>query len=410
MTKFSLALAAALLAALASAGPLAAQAAFSALARVLPEQSFSADRGDALTVEIALTQGVPYRVYILDAPRRLVVDFREVSWQGMRPARLTASALVDRAALGQVPGGWSRMVLGLTRPLALKTAEMKSDPAAGTAKLALRLAPVSAGEFAARAGAPPAPPGAPSLPPAAPARTPRDPAAPLVVMLDPGHGGIDTGARAETLKEADLTLTFARELKERLVRTGRFKVFLTRDDDVFVPLETRVSLAHQQRADLFISLHADALAAGRASGATVYTLSDTATDIASQKLAERHNRQDLLVGLDLSAQDDTVALVLMDLARLDTAPRSENLAEALVRGIGDSGTRLSSRPNRGSGFSVLKSPDIPSVLIELGFLSDARDLEDLQSARWRARLAGGIARALVVWADQDAARAQLLRN
>lgn len=407
--KNPLVLTAALIASLVIAGPLIAQG-LSALARVDPGRSFSVDTRDGLTVEIALTQAVPYRVFTLDTPRRLVVDFREVSWDGLRPAQLEQSSRVRKAAMGQVPGGWSRLVLELAGPLALDTAQMKTDPTEGTATVALRLTPVSAAAFAAKAGAPALDPTVRPTATATVQLPPKDPTAPLVVVLDPGHGGVDIGAQVRGLKEADLTLTFARELKEILLRTGRFKVLLTRDEDTFVPLETRVSFANQQRADLFISLHADVLAAGNASGATVYTLSDTATDAASEKLAERHNRQDLLVGLDLSATDDTVARVLMDLARVDTGPRAENLADALVAGIGGAGVRLSSRPRRASGFSVLKSPDIPSVLIELGFLSDARDLQDLKSPQWRGQLAQGIRRALELWADHDAARAQLLRN
>jgi len=204
-------------------------------------------------------------------------------------------------------------------------------------------------------------------------------------------------------------LTFARELREVLVRAG-FEVVLTREDDVFVSLERRVARAHRARADLFISLHADSLAAGVAHGATVYTLSESASDAASAALAERHNRADLLAGLDLGGTDDVVADVLMDLARLDTQPRAEALARAMVDGIASATGHVNSRPLRSAGFSVLKAADIPSVLLEAGFLSTPEDLERLTDPDWRARLARGVRDGVRAWAAADAAEAALRRR
>ncbi|MBV1903264.1 MAG: N-acetylmuramoyl-L-alanine amidase, partial [Marinosulfonomonas sp.] len=187
------------------------------------------------------------------------------------------------------------------------------------------------------------------------------------------------------------------------------RVVLTRDGDVFVPLEMRVSIARQAGADVFISLHADALVAGRASGATIYTLSEQASDLASQKLAERHNRADLLAGIDLSSQDDVIVGVLMDMARTETAHRSDRLADALVDGLTQTVT-THKRPRLSAGFSVLKAPDIPSVLVELGFLSSPRDRKNLSDPKWRLRAATGIKNALINWAREDAAQALLLRK
>lgn len=391
------------------AAPAAAQQ-FSALARVDPDRTLSVDDGGGLALDVALTQAVPYRVFTLNDPMRVILDFREVTWDGLKPARLERAGAVQSAALGRIAGGWSRMVLTLARPLAVDTAGMATNPTEGTATVQLRLSETTPEAFALAARPPKGATDDARRALAATRPQRPGPGDTLTVVLDPGHGGVDVGAVAGDLQEADLTLTFARELKETLLRTGRYRVLLTRNEDRFVPLETRVAFANQSGADLFISLHADTIAEGRASGATVYTLSATATDIASEKLAERHNRKDLLVGLDLSAQDDTVARVLMDIARLDTAPRSENLAAAIVQGIEGAGARISNRPRRSSGFSVLKSPDIPSVLIELGFLSDKRDLRDLTSAEWRQRMTSGIRTAIGKWADQDAARAEHLRN
>jgi N-acetylmuramoyl-L-alanine amidase len=229
------------------------------------------------------------------------------------------------------------------------------------------------------------------------------------VVLDPGHGGVDPGAERDGVREADLMLTFARELKEVLRRAG-MQVVMTRDADVFVPLETRITVARAAQADLLLSLHADALAEGRATGATVYTLSETASDTASAKLAERHDRADLLAGVDLTRHDDVIADVLMDLARLESTPRSDHLADAVVEGLRQSVGGLHKRPRLSAGFSVLKSPDIPSVLVELGFLSSDRDRARLTDPDWRRRAAEGIRDALQAWAVEDAAEAALLRR
>lgn len=204
-------------------------------------------------------------------------------------------------------------------------------------------------------------------------------------------------------------LTFARELKEGLLRVGFFDVVLTRDADVFVPLETRLSIARAAKADVFISLHADVVIEGRASGATIYTLSPDAADLASQKLSERHERDDILAGVDLSDQDDVIADVLMDMARVETMHRTDQLADALVQGLIDT-VGMHKRPKLQAGFSVLKAADIPSVLLELGFLSSPRDRERLLDPEWRAKAVTGIRIALQAWAVEDAADALLLRQ
>lgn len=212
------------------------------------------------------------------------------------------------------------------------------------------------------------------------------------------------------MAEKDMMLIFALELKEVLVRAGGFEVVLTREDDSFVSLERRVAIAHRMRADLFLSLHADALHEGRAHGATVYTLSDSASDEASAALAERHNRADMLAGIDLHGKDDVVADVLMDLARMETQPRAERLADEIRAAIGDKGLPLHSRPLRHAGFSVLKSPDIPSALLELGFMSSPRDLANLTDPAWRASMAEALRDGLEAWRDRDAAAADLVRQ
>ena len=172
-----------------------------------------------------------------------------------------------------------------------------------------------------------------------------------------------------------------------------------------MPLESRISVAHQLGAQVFVSLHADALSEGQAVGATVYTLAEEASDKASATLAERHNRDDLLAGIDLSHQDDLVAEVLMDMARTETRPRTERLAGALVAAITGAGIKMHRHPQQEASFSVLKSPDIPSILLELGFLSSASDMARLSDRDWRFRTAEAVRDGLKAWAADDAARA-----
>ena len=350
-------------------------------------------------ITLAISQPVAWRVRVLDAPPRLVLDVREVDWTGVTGLAL-ASPRVKAIRAGVFRPGWSRLVLELSGAQTVSLAEMVTSDTG--AVIRLHLTPTDEASFARAAALPEpagwaAPDAATLTPPVAKG------AGPVVVVLDPGHGGIDPGAERDGLSEAALMLTFARELKEALVRDGRFRVVMTRDDDVFVPLETRISLARDAGADLFLSLHADALAEGEAQGATVYTLSAEASDEASATLAERHDRDDLLAGIDLTDQDDLVAGVLMDMARTETTPRTDRLADALVAAIKAAEIRMHRHPRQSAGFSVLKSPDIPSVLLEVGFLSSARDLKRIGDPKWRATMIGAIVKGLGLWADADKA-------
>ena len=383
---------------------------FSALARVDMASSQIRDRGDALSVELGLTQGVPWRIFTLDGPPRAVLDFREVDWQGVDKVALMNSDGVTDLRYGTFRPGWSRLVIDLARPMALDRAGLKVDDGSGAAQLSARFVPASPERFAAVSGMPPDDP-LWALPegdmlPRPRARTD----GPLVVVIDPGHGGIDPGAEREGLVEKDLMLTFARELREALIRATGIDVVLTRNDDSFVSLERRVAIAHERGADLFVSLHADVLPEGGAKGAVVHLLAETATDEASAKLAERHDRDDLLSGVDLTGKDDVVADVLMDLARLETQPRSTRVANALVDAMRKAEVPVNSHPVRAAGFSVLKAPDIPSVLIELGFLSNPRDRKNLADPAFRTRLAEAIRDGIQAWVVADTAASHLVRQ
>ncbi|MCR8725694.1 N-acetylmuramoyl-L-alanine amidase [Frigidibacter sp. ROC022] len=381
-----------------------------ALAHPVPGQAVVQDRGAGVELSLGLSQGVPWRLFTLADPWRLVLDFSQVDWTGFDAEAFDRSEHVLAVRTGGLGPGWSRMVLELDGPMKVAQAALSGAEPAGPV-LGLSLEPQDAEAFRAAAGVPESarftlPEDA--RPPATPIRR-QDGSRPVMVVLDPGHGGVDPGAEHGGEVEAKLMLTFALELQEVLLRAG-FEVLLTRHDDSFVPLEARVSIARAAGADVFLSLHADAVTEGVAHGATVYTLAENASDSASRKLAERHDREDLLAGVDLTDQDDVIAGVLMDLARLETQPRSERLADALVAGLRRSIGALHKRPRLEADFSVLKAPDIPSVLLELGFLSSARDRKRLTDPAWRARAAAGIRDALLAWAKADAAEARLVRK
>lgn len=378
-----------------------------ALARADSAASVLVDQGDSIAMTLRLSQPVPFRVFSLDEPRRLVVDFAEVDWQSFDAQAFDHSENVTGVRVGGFTPGWSRMVLDLAAPFGLAHAQMSRDETG--AVLMLNLDPMAADEFALGAGTPPE---ARLVRPAARASdtAPRRAFAEggLRVALDPGHGGVDPGAERGGQKEADLMLTFARELQDVLTRAG-LQVILTREADVFVPLETRMTLARQGGADVFLSLHADAIAEGRAEGATVYTLAERASDIASQKLAERHDRADLLAGVDLTGTEDEIATVLMDMARTETEPRTDRFADLLVGHLNEA-VGMHKRPRLEAGFSVLKSPDMPSVLLELGFLSSAKDRANLNDPAWRARAAWAVRDALVSWVEAERQAAGKLRQ
>ncbi|MHA6261610.1 N-acetylmuramoyl-L-alanine amidase [Arenibacterium sp. CAU 1754] len=384
---------------------------FSGLARLDPDQSRITKSGrSGVQIDLSLSQGVPFRIFTLQSPPRVVLDFQEVDWGTLRASDLLQTDLIAQVQFGNYVPGWSRLVAELVEPMGVSQAEMRVSQDSGAAQLAVSLDPVSADQFAAGAGAPYDPrwdlpdPEDIVMPPK------RGDDAPLRIVLDPGHGGIDPGAETETTNEKTLMLTFARELRELLLRSGGFEVVLTREDDHFVSLERRIAMAHQAGADVFISLHADSLAEGLAHGATVHVLSREASDVASAKLAERHDRGQLLSGLDLSDADDEVTGILLDLARQETQPRTESLARALVDGMAQTGGPMNRRPLRSAGFSVLKAADIPSVLIEIGFISSPRDLKNLQNPEWRANMAGGIRNGLLLWRDGDEALRPLVRQ
>ena len=214
-----------------------------------------------------------------------------------------------------------------------------------------------------------------------------------IIVVDPGHGGPDPGTiGARGTFEKHVTLAMAKEIKHQLEQTGRYKVVLTRDRDIFLRLGDRVALAREAQADLFLSIHADSIPDGSARGPSVYTLSEKASDREAAELAEKENKADVIAGLDLSHETPEVSTILIDLAQRETMNRSAHFAAGLIGEIRKE-TAVLRNTHRFAGFAVLKAPDVPSVLVELGFLSNPAEEKSLASRAHRVRLAQAVARA-----------------
>lgn len=383
---------------------------FSALARLDVTQSGADDGFRHAGIELFLSQPVPYRVFTLDDPMRLVMDFREVDFRNANAAAFTQSDWITGARFGGLRPGWSRMILDLSDPVQVDEAGMRVDDVDGTAQISVVLKSTSAADFAAASGAPNDPDWAFLMATDPAMSEPDTDEGPLVIVIDPGHGGIDPGADVADVHEADVMLALGLELAAALGRIEGVQPAITRADDTFVPLQERLTLARGAGADLFISLHADALEGVQATGASVYTLTSQAAGEASQRMAERHERGDLLAGVDLSRQSDEVAMVLQDLVRVETAASGERFADQLVIAMGDTGAVLNSRPRRQAELAVLNAADFPSILLEVGFLSNPDDRARLTTAQGRAPIVAAVTLAVGRWAIEEAALEPLIRQ
>lgn len=359
---------------------------------------------------IDLSRKIDLHVFTLADPFRVVVDMPQVTFRLPPKAGETGRGLIKAFRFGLVMPGGSRIVIDLVKPARVDKAFVIDSSDAAPARLVLELAVTDRENFLRKVALDQRSAHAqPPLPREQQASS--SDARPLIV-LDPGHGGIDTGTKGPNgLMEKDIVLDFAKRLQERIESAGKYRVLLTRSDDTFVPLAERVRFAREAGAALFISVHADSLPRreGDAQGATVYTLSETATDPAAARLAEQENRADVIAGVDLKEQPDDVADILIDLAQRETKTFSVQFANKLV-GLMKRTARLHKEPIKSAGFRVLRAPDVPSVLVELGYVSNKEDLQSLLSDKWRDHTADAMASAIAGYFSSHLAGARAGTN
>lgn len=340
---------------------------------------------------IDLSQKIDLAAFTLADPYRVVVDLPQVTFKLPAKAGEHGRGLVKAFRYGLIMQGGSRIVLDTKGPVRVDKAFTIAAAGGQPARLVLDLAATDRDSFLRNIALNSKPPRAATHSNDAPPKDTGDPR-PLIV-LDPGHGGIDTGTKGlNGENEKDVVLAFAQSLRDRLSRSGKYRVALTRDDDTFIPLNERVRFARQRGAALFISIHADSIPRreGQAEGATLYTLSEHASDAEAARLAEAENRADVIAGVDLTAEPDDVANILVDLAQRETKTFSLQFARSAVAEL-KSTARLHKNPMKAAGFVVLRAPDVPSVLVELGYMSTKDDLKLLTSPAWRAKTADALA-------------------
>lgn len=348
--------------------------------------------GDAARTRFVmdLDRGVPIRVFTIADPYRVVIDLPDVRFDLPAESVTQSRGLVTAYRFGLFAPGKARIVIDVAGPVAVDKSFVLDALDDQPARLVLDLVKSDRASFmekldGRRSGvAQPAAPADASLP-----------AGDLpVVVVDPGHGGIDPGASSAAVVEKDIVLAFARQVRDKLEAAGRYRVVMTRQDDTFVPLGERVQIARRNNAALFISIHADTLSDPfGVRGATIYTMSDRASDEASAKLAEKENRVDLIAGMDLTEEPEEVAGILFELARRETRSFAMQFARSLVGEL-KSTLVLNKNPMRSAGFKVLKAPDVPSVLLELGYVSNPEDVKVMISPEWRTRAADSLVAAV----------------
>lgn len=359
---------------------------------------------------VDLDAHLDFRVFVLADPYRVVIDLPQTDFQLDEDAGKSGRGLVSAYRYGRFAPGKSRIVLDATGPVEIDRSFALEAEDDQPARLVIDLVESDRESvLAAISDDPPRRTGdssdAPNItehtavPPGAGEEADR-----IVVVIDPGHGGIDPGAVSPSgVTEKEIVLEFARRLQDELEKLDRFDVRLTREADVFIPLADRVAYAREQRASLFISVHADSVSSGSVSGASVYTLSERASDDVAAALAEQENRSDALAGIHLTEDTDDVADILIDLMRRETKGHSVFFARTLVSSL-EPDIELVRNPLRSAGFHVLRAHDVPSVLLELGFLTNRDDEQALTDEDWQARVAARVAEAVQSYFGQRHAR------
>jgi len=349
---------------------------------------------------VEMSDPVAMRTFTLSSPNRVVIDMPLVQWHLESPPRTAGNGIVRSYRYGLFRSGNSRFVIDLNAPVSVSNALVVPPGGGYGYRVVVDMFPTSQEKFDATAGWPPdlrareaaaallasLPPAQSQLPPTSEKH---------VIVIDAGHGGIDSGTNGVNgLQEKDVVLDEAQRLGRVLAARSGYVVHLTRESDVYIPLKERVNIARNWRADLFISLHADSNPDPNVTGLSIYTLSDRGSDAEAAALARKENQSDVIAGVDLGGGNSTVAPILIDLAQRDTMNRSSRFAESAVPLLARTTGILPRQPHRSAAFVVLKAPDVPSVLIELGYLSNAGDADEMNNVHWRDRMAQAIAGAV----------------
>jgi N-acetylmuramoyl-L-alanine amidase len=356
--------------------------------------------GDAVRTRIVmqLDDDASLNWFLLRSPHRLVVDLPQTSF-AIAPADLKPRGLVTNVRYGKISDDHSRMIFAVNGPFTVDGISIVKNESSSGYRLVADIVASPEADFEAalakQAGGAPKAAAATDEPVD---MKPEAPGKPFTVVIDPGHGGIDGGAEGVSgTIEKNVTLAFGTELRDALEKVGKYKVFMTRDDDRFLPLDERVRIARQDDADLFISIHADTISVKGIRGATVYTVSDKASDAAAAAVASRENLSDDLAGVEITEANHDVADILVDLIRRETHSFSIRFARSLVGQLSNT-IEMINHPHRFAGFRVLRAPDVPSVLIELGYLSNPKDEAELRDPKWRAKAVDSICKAISLFA------------
>ncbi len=347
-----------------------------------------------------ISKKVEYRIFTIADPYRIVIDMPQAEIQVPSEGR----GLVVSARSGSLAQGKSRIVIDLAEAALVEKAELLPPENDLPARLVIDLTRTNHRAYMAAAKAPPPPPRQEaSLAPPQNEPTDKRP----VIIVDPGHGGLDAGAhgRLSNTPEKDLTFDFCKTLAEKLGASGRYRIVMTRSEDVFISLDERVELAEKEKAELLISIHADTLDVKRfglkslkeVRGGTIYTLSEEASDEQAKTLAQNENKVDVQAGIASEQQtpavNEEISAILNDLENRTKKNSSLAIANYLIEHMKDK-MKFNVRPRRSANLRVLKAAGVPAILIELGYLSNDDDEKLLTSAEWRAATAASLAEAV----------------
>lgn len=371
---------------------------------------------DKIRLVIDTDQTTDFRVFTLSSPYRLVIDMPDFTWKAGQ-TNLPSYSFISDIRQGKLNNNLARVVFDLTRPIVVQSAFLLPTSGSNSSRLVVDYKIVDnasfkenkstihgtlkledynkntnqTGQYTGQSDTPRPPPN--TIRPAKNNQTAniRKP----VIILDPGHGGADPGAIGKNkVYEKTVVLQIARELKKQLLSSGKYNVLLTRNSDRFIKLKDRVKFARKHSGDLFISLHADSIKKKSVRGTSIYTLSKKSSDAQTAALAKKENQADLMGGIDLNIEDQQVAFILGDFLMNETMNQSKYLANTVVTTLNSQGLKTLHNPHRYAGFAVLKAPDIPSVLIETGFMSNKQEARLLTQKGHQQKVAKAIRRGI----------------